>query len=387
VAKPRGDYRRMYPATRNPAQPQPLDESGGARDAPPMRLDHLRLREIAIRILRAAGSAEAEAATVVDHLVDANLAGHDSHGVGMLPAYARNLAAGTLVPNQRPEIVSETASFAVWDGRGGFGQVIARDAVDWAIGAAKRHGVAVHALRNAHHIGRVGAYGERAAAAGLTSLHFVNANSGRPLVTPFRGHDGRFSTNPVCIAIPGTAATPPIILDMATSRVALGKVRVAQNEGKRVVEGALVDGAGRPTTDPAVIYGGDAATGAVLPFGEHKGYGLALICEILAGAVAGGGTVQPGNPRDRGIVNGMLSFVLDPSRLASGEFIAAEIDAFIAYVKTAPLNDPALPILVPGEPERIARAQRLAEGIAIDAVTWQQIGEAAASFGINIDLA
>src|SRR5271166_4358947 len=237
-----------------------------------MKLDHQALRALATRLLVAGGSQAAEAQAVADHLVDANLAGHDSHGVGMLPAYVRNLKAGTLKPNQRPEIVSESGSFAVWDGRGGYGQVVARDAVEWAIGAAKKHGVAVHALRNTHHIGRVGAYGERAAAAGLTSLHFVNGNSGRPMVTPFRGREGRFSTNPVCIAVPGTKTTPPIILDMATSRIALGKVRVAHNEGKRVVAGALIGSDGTMTTDPGIIYGGDGPTGAVLPFGEHKGY-------------------------------------------------------------------------------------------------------------------
>ena len=303
----------------------------------------------------------------------------------MLPHYVRNLKAGSLVPNQKPEIVSETGSFAVWDGRGGYGQVIARQAMEWAIGAALKHGVAVHALRNTHHIGRVGAYGELAAAAGLTSLHFVNGNSGKPLVAPYRGREGRFSTNPVCIAIPGTATTKPLILDMATSRIALGKVRVAHNEGKHVVEGALIDGNGQMTTDPGVIHGPNGATGAVLPFGEHKGYGLALVCEILAGAVAGSGTIQPGNPRDRGIVNGMLSFVLDPARLTSGGFINSEIDAFIDYVKSVPQADPDLPVLIPGEPERIARAARIADGIPIDATTWKQIGEAAASLGINVE--
>src|SRR5882724_11972116 len=152
-----------------------------------MKIDHQNLRVLVIRMLRAGGSAEGEAATVANHLVDANLAGHDSHGVGMLPAYFRNLKAGVLVPNQTPEIVSATGNFAVWDGHGGYGQVVARDAIEWAVGAAREHGVAVHALRNTHHIGRVGTYGEIAAAAGLTSLHFVNGNSGRPLVAPFRG--------------------------------------------------------------------------------------------------------------------------------------------------------------------------------------------------------
>ncbi|MBV8650298.1 MAG: malate/lactate/ureidoglycolate dehydrogenase [Alphaproteobacteria bacterium] len=351
-------------------------------------IDHQKLRTLTAKLLQAGGSSVAEASSVADHLVDANLAGHDSHGVGMIPHYVRNLKAGSLKPNQKHEVVSETGSFAVWDGHGGYGQVIAREAMEWAIGAARQHGVAVHALRNTHHIGRVGAYGELCAASGLTSLHFVNGNSGKPLVAPYRGREGRFSTNPVCIAIPGTATTKPFILDMATSRIALGKVRVAHNEGKRVVEGALIDENGKMTTDPGVIHGPNGvATGAVLPFGEHKGYGLALVCEILAGAVAGSGTIQPGNPRDRGIVNGMLSFVLDPARLTAGSFINSEIDAFIQYVKSVPQADPALPVLIPGEPERISRAARIEGGIPIDDTTWRQIDEAAASLGINFEVA
>jgi hydroxycarboxylate dehydrogenase B len=347
-----------------------------------MNIDHQKLRTLTVRLLKAGGCSETEATIVSDHLVDANLTGHDSHGVGMLPHYFRNLAAGTLVPNQKPEIVSETANFAVWDGRMGYGQVIARDAMDWAIGAAKRHGVAVHGLRNTHHIGRVGTYGEIVAKAGLVSVHFVNGISGRPAVAPYRGREGRFSTNPICIAVPGTAATSPIILDFATSRIALGKVRVAYNEGKQVVEGALIDADGRRTTEPGVIY--NEPLGNVLPFGEHKGSGLALIAELLAGAIVGSGTIQPERSRDRGIVNAMLTVVIDPERMTSRAFIEAEINALIAYVKSAQPADPTLPVLVAGEPERIARAKRMAEGIEIDATTWKQIGEVAAGVGVAI---
>jgi hydroxycarboxylate dehydrogenase B len=253
----------------------------------------------------------------------------------------------------------------------------------WAIGAAKRHGVAVHGLRNTHHIGRVGTYGEIVAKAGLVSVHFVNGISGRPAVAPHRGREGRFSTNPICIAVPGTAATAPVILDFATSRIALGKVRVAYNEGKQVVDGALIDADGRKTTEPGVIY--NQPLGNVLPFGEHKGSGLALIAELLAGAIVGSGTIQPEHSRDRGIVNAMLTVVIDPERMTSRAFIESEIDALIAYVKSAQPSDPALPVLVAGEPERIARAQRMKEGIEIDATTWRQIGEAAAGVGVNFE--
>src|SRR5262249_32614241 len=155
------------------------------------------------------------------------------------------------------------------------------------------------------------------------TVAFVNGVSGPPRVAPFRGADGRLSTNPVCIAIPAAGRTAPIILDFATSRIALGKVRVAYNEGQHVTDGALIDHQGRPTTDPAVIY--NEPWGAVQPFGEHKGYGLALICEILGGALAGGGTTQPENSRERGIVNGMIAFVLEPGRLVDLPWFQHEI--------------------------------------------------------------
>ncbi len=350
-----------------------------------MRIDHQRLRRLTSDLLRATGSHAGEAEVVADHLVGANLAGHDSHGVGMIPHYVRNLKAGTLIPNQRPEIVSESATFSVWDGRNGYGQVIARDAMRWAVGAARRHGVAVHGLRSSHHIGRVGTYGEIAATEGLVSVHFVNVNSGAPRVAPFLGREGRLGTNPVCIAVPGTAKTPPVILDMATSRVALGKVRVAYNEGKPMISGALIAADGAPTTDPAVIY--EPPVGAVLPFGEHKGYGLALIAELLAGAVVGAGTMQPENSRDRGILNSMLMVVIDPERLADRAFLEREVDAMVAYMKATQPADPDFPVLVPGEPERIARAKRSVEGIEIDATTWRDIGEAARSVGASFEAA
>ena len=347
-----------------------------------MKIDHASLRALMLRMLRAGGSAEPEAEVVADHLLEANLRGHDSHGVGMLVAYCRNLEAGTLRANQAPEIVQSSDTIAVWDGRGGYGQRIAREAMAWAIPAAQKHGVAVHGLRNTHHIGRVGTYGEIAAQAGLVSIHFVNGASGAPPVAPFRAKEGRFLTNPVCIAIPGSAKNPPIILDFATSRIAMGKVRVAHNSGRPVVEGALLDASGTPSSDPGVMYA--SPRGVVLPFGEHKGSGLALICEILAGAIVGSGTLQSNAPPARGIVNGMLTIVLDPTRLSAREYIEHEIDGLIAWVKSASPLDPDLPVLVAGEPERMMRAARMAEGIEIDATTWGELVMAAEKLQVRI---
>jgi uncharacterized oxidoreductase len=348
-----------------------------------MIVDHSKLLGFANRIVTAGGSSPAEAAVVAEHLVEANLRGHDSHGVGMLVAYVRDLDNGTLKINQTPEIVSDTGTISVWDARAGYGQVVARQAVEWAIETAKKHGVAVNGLRNAHHIGRVGTYGEIAACAGMVALHFVNVASGAPGVAPFRGREGRFLTNPVCIAIPPTANNEPILLDFATSRVALGKVRVAHNAGKPMLDGALLDHAGQPTTDPSVMY--TEPRGVVLPFGEHKGSGLALVCELLAGAIVGSTSVTSSTPPERGILNGMLSIVIDPARLSTRDSMMAEIDDMISWVKSSKPADQDLPVLVAGEPERLAREQRIAKGIEIDDTTWGQLADIAQRYQIRMD--
>jgi hydroxycarboxylate dehydrogenase B len=349
-----------------------------------MIIEHQRLRGIMARILRAGGANEDEATCTADHMVDANLAGHDSHGVGMLPLYCRSIEGGNLRPGQQPEIVSDSGTIAVWDGHGGIGQVIARDAMRWAIPAARKHGIAVHALRNAHHIGRVGTYGEMCAAEGLVSVHFVNGIGTAPIVAPFNGREPRYTTNPICIGVPGTAKTPAIILDFATSRLAVGKIRVAHNMRKQVPEGVLLTHDGKHTTDPDVIF--SEPRGMLMPFGEHKGSGLALVCDLLCGAIMGMGTLrQDAAPIRGGVYNGMLSFVLDPSRLSSRAFMEQEIDALIAWAKSSARLDPEVPVLVAGEPERIARAQRLAEGIPIDENTWAEIREAADKLQVRID--
>jgi uncharacterized oxidoreductase len=204
---------------------------------------------------------------------------------------------------------------------------------------------------------------------GFASLHFVNGNSGPPPVAPWGGREGRFATNPVCIAMPGSARHPRFVLDFATSRIAMGKVRVANNAGKAVVEGALLDSEGAPTTDPSVMY--RAPRGVLLPFGEHKGYGLALACDILAGIVAGAGTIQPGNPRDRGIVNGMLSIIIDPARFGGGG--EAEYDALMDYVLGCAPAEADGAVMMAGDPERANRAARGRDGIPVDDGTWQAL--------------
>src|SRR5262245_62898228 len=210
-----------------------------------VRLTSDGLGRMGSAILRAGGSAEAEADLVADHLLRANLMGHDSHGVGMIPTYIRHLKAGLVVPNTRAKLVKDDGAMLMFDGGRGYGRAVAGEAMSAAIARCRETGVVAMTLANAHHIGRVGAYGELATGAGLVSLHFVNVTDHRGLVAPFRGSDARFSTNPVCIALPGTERQPALLLDMATTAVAMGKVRVARDEGKVVAEGILMSPSGR----------------------------------------------------------------------------------------------------------------------------------------------
>ncbi len=347
-----------------------------------MLIDHRKLYDLVLRIFTAAGSEPAEAGIVAGHLVEANLRGHDSHGVGIIPTYLRNLADGSVIANRRGRLVKEEGAIIVYDGERGYGQVVAGEAIALGIAKAEQQGLAAVALRNAYHIGRVGAYGEQCAAAGLVSLHFVNVTGHEPHVAPFRGRDARLGTNPICIALPAAEPGRPAILDMATSKVALGKLRVARNEGRRMPPDCVLDARGEPSDDPQVLF--NDPIGALLPFGEHKGYAFSLICDLLAGAIAGGGTLRPENQTQDTITNAMLAFILDPNRIGSSDWIKEEIATMTAYVTASPPRKEGEPVLIPGDPERLTRARRLAGGLPIDPVTWAEILDAARSLGLAL---
>ncbi len=216
----------------------------------------------------------------------------------------------------------------------GYGQVLARELTDWGIAKAKEAGLSAGALRNAHHVARVGAYGEQAAAAGLISLHFVNVLHAPGRVAPHGGIEGRLGTDPVCITYPGLDGEPPVVLDFSTSTLAAGKIRVAFNQGKPLPAGSLIDKTGRESTDPALFYAGDRTEASILPVGEHKGSGLALAVQLLAGVLTGGG-VMNAELSDCGIKNGMFSIFIDPARF--GDLAAMERDRtmLIDWVKSA----------------------------------------------------
>ena len=334
------------------------------------------LRDYIESIFRAAGSHDSEAQQIAEHLIEANLTGHDSHGVGMVPAYMLHLKNGWVKPNQVPVQVGGAGAFAVFDGQMGYGQPIVNAVMAEAVKIARVHGVAVTTLRNSQHIGRVGFYADRLSAQGLMSIHFVNAVYAVPTVAPFRGSDPRLMTNPVCIAIPGSQ---PVLLDFATSTIALGKVRVAYNKGEQVAPGRLIDHTGQPTTEPKVMF--EDPRGAQTAFGEHKGWALAFVAEVLGGAMAG--APRSGEGFKDGLSNGMMSIVLEPGRLIDGGWFDAALAQVVDYVKASPAAEPDKPVLVPGEPERLSKAQRGRDGIPIDTTTWKQIGNCAKALGLS----
>jgi uncharacterized oxidoreductase len=336
-------------------------------------------------VLRAAGSAPEEAATVADNLVEANLRGHDSHGVGMLPRYVEAVLEGGLKPNSPIAIRLDTGTLLNLDGQRGYGQVIGEQAMNLGIARAQQHGSCIMTLGNSHHLGRIGHFAEMAVAQGLVSLHFVNVLS-RPVVAPFGGADGRYGTNPCCIGVP-LAGRAPFLLDFATSRVAQGKMRVAHNEGRSVPPGTLIDELGRPTTDPAVVVlpQSNGLFGALLAFGEHKGYGLAVACELLGGALTGGGTWhKPTDPSVRTVLNGMLTILIDPGQLGTQLAFETEALEFVDWLQAGPVADGFDAVQIAGEPERATRAQRQIEGIHIDAETWREIVAAARKVHVEL---
>jgi uncharacterized oxidoreductase len=342
-----------------------------------MPLEGLRA---AIRlVVRGFGSSPEEVEAVAGNLIDANLTGHDSHGIGMLPRYAEAFLQGGLAANTHVSTVLDAGTLLRLDGQAGFGQVIGREAMALGIARARASGSCIVALGNAHHLGRIGAWAEQVAAAGLVSIHFVNVIS-RAIVAPHGGSDARFGTNPFCAGVP-LSGRDPVILDFATSVIAQGKTRVAMNKGELVAPGQLIDDQGRPTQEPR--YTVVPPFGALLGFGEHKGYGLALMCELLGGALAAGLTQRDKDASQRRVLNGMLSVILDPAALGGLSAFEAEAQAFIDWVKASPPREGFGPVQVAGDAERASRAQRSANGVPVDSTSWHDILAAAARLGVD----
>lgn len=348
-----------------------------------------KLAGLLCAILEKAGCAGPEARIVADHLVDASARGHDSHGVVRISRYVQWLRDGTIHANRPLAVVADLGVLVHLDGQSGMGQRLAKEAVDMAIDRARTHGTGIIALRHAGHVGRIGAYAEQAADAGLVSVHFVNV-AGSRIVAPFGAAEAACSTAPVAIGVPN-AGGDDFILDFATSVVAEGKVLVAARGGKPVPEDALVDGDGQRTSDPAALYGetlGDAVpdpragAGALRTMGEHKGSGLALACELLAGALTGNGT----NKAESGVFgNGYVAILIDPARLDDRGGFGAEVRDYIAFVRGCRPAAGVEKVLIPGDPERARRAAALRDGLVVPAAVMGAIRDLAGEMGLDAE--
>ncbi len=345
-----------------------------------MRYTSDSLKTLTDTVLRGFGCNEKEAMIVSDHLILANLTGHDSHGIGMLPMYALQVRDGNLIPNQTPVFHDPIGAISVVDAQRGFGHHMTLLALDHAMKTIDEHRVAVLGLRNAGHVSRVGTYSEYCAAKGYVSIHFVNVVGHQPLVAPYGSKEAGFATNPISMAMPIEGQAKPL-LDMATSTVAFGKIRVASNKGETVPLGYLVDADGVPTTDPNPMA--TAKSGALSAFGEHKGSGLGLFAEILAGALAGQETIADAKYIPEGVFNNMFSIIVDPSAFDSADEIARRTTQFYDFIKAKPTAKGVDELLMPGEPEKISQKERLANGIPVDAETMRQIYEVAELFDMN----
>jgi hydroxycarboxylate dehydrogenase B len=337
------------------------------------------LRSLARRMFEALRVPPEEAAWVAELLVRANLVGHDSHGVIRIPQYAQAIRSALIQPGAPFEVIQESPSIALIDGHWGLGQVVARHAMELAIRKAKETMISSVGAYNLYHVGRLADYTRMAAEQELVGIMMVNAGGASPIVAPFGGAAGRLATNPIAIAFP-TGGSVPFLLDMATSVVAEGKVRVKRHRGEKTPEGWLIDNEGRPTTDPNALY--REPRGAILPLGErasHKGFGLAMVVEILSGILARGGYGGQGATR---FSNGTFIVVIDIRAFVEPDDFRAAIDDLLTYVKSAPTAPGVAAIMYPGEPEAVVQQQREREGIPLDDETWQQLIALAHDLGL-----
>jgi uncharacterized oxidoreductase len=336
-----------------------------------------QLEALATRIFAALGVPHGDAAWVARLLVRANLRGHDSHGVIRVPQYAGSIRKGETNPRPAMQVLDDTPTTAILDGDLGLGQVVARRATEVALEKARRQGLAAVGVRRSNHIGRLADYVELAAEQGFVGLIWANAPTA-PSVVPHGGIARRLSTNPLAVAIPGPGGSVAISVDMATSIVAEGKVRVKRNRKEPLPAGWAIDPAGRPVSDPEVFYGPPRA--GLLPAGGHKGTALGLIVEVLGGILSGEGAI---GDRTGPVHNGTFLVLIEVARFLPILDFTDQVTDLVRFMKSSTPAAGVAEVMVPGEPEARSEAHRRAHGIPVEAETWRQIEEIAAELGVG----
>ena len=338
-----------------------------------------QLRRLGRNIFAAAGATEEEARIVSDALVEANLEGHDSHGVVRVPEYVGWVEKKLINCGAHIRVVEESDAFALLDGDWGWGQVVGKEAMNVAIAKAAKAGVGTISVRQCGHLGRAGDYVLMAAQRGMAAIMFLNTHGAGRIVAPWGGRERRLSANPIAMAVP-RASGKPILVDISTCAIAGGKVTVAYNSKKSIPPNCPMDAEGRPSTNPKDFV--EPPRGALLPMAGHKGFALALMCDILAGGLSGAGCSRPEATR---IGNSFLAVVFDIGRFRDRQTFDADVDGLVDYVLSSQLAPGFSEILIPGEPEQRERARREREGIAVDDQTWSEIWATAKRYGVTID--
>jgi uncharacterized oxidoreductase len=335
------------------------------------------LKQVGVKLFTALGGSVESSTFVVETLVEANLVGHDSHGVWYYPIYSQRISGGWIKPAEYPKIVKETKNSAFIDGRWGFGQITAKLVIETAVEKAKSGMVAAVGAFNCNHIGRLGYYTEWATRQGMIGMIF--ANVGNPLVAGFHGTKRTFGTNPVSIAAP--TSEYPFLMDYATSLAAMGKVNVARAKHLKIPINWSRDKDGKPTDDPSELGKG----GWLMPFGEHKGYGLQMAAELLGAVLTGSRTAMEGD-RSPPSPNGVFCIAINPDAFVGLETFKEKSAEAIKVIKSRPPEESET-ILIPGDPERLSKEQRLREGIPLPEDTWEQITKLCSSLGIDASIA
>jgi L-lactate dehydrogenase len=321
---------------------------------------------------------------VAEHLVEADRCGYVSHGLSILPNYRRAIEGGNVNPAGRASCVLDRDMLMVFDGDGGFGQHVGKTVMTRAIERVREHGHCIVTLRKSHHLGRMGHYGEMVANAGLVLLSFTNVINRPPVVAPFGGRVPRLTTNPLCFAGPMPNGRPPLVVDIATSAIAINKARVLAEKGEPAPEHSIIDADGNPTTDASVMFGDQP--GSLLPFGAHKGYALGVVAELLAGVLSGGGTIQPENPRGGVATNNLFALVLNPEFDLGLNWEREEVDAFIRYLHETPTAPGVDQVQYPGEYEAANRAAASTH-LDINPKIWSNLEALARDLGVNVPAA
>ncbi|CAK9019586.1 Glycerol kinase (ATP:glycerol 3-phosphotransferase) (Glycerokinase) (GK), partial [Durusdinium trenchii] len=339
-----------------------------------------QLKQLGGRILEAAGVSPADAEIVASELAEANLVGHDSHGVMRLMQYVQMIEEGFVKPGGEFEVVKEAPAFAVIDGHFNFGQVTASRALALGIEKARSAGTATIMIRNCNHVGRLGSYTHRAAREGLAALMSVNA-PGPGGVSPFGGVERRLGTNPISMAAP--SGDDALVLDMTTSATAEGKLRVAHQKGESVPDGMIIDGLGKPSIDPAAYY--TKPYGSILPLGGpllgHKGYGMAVMVDVFCGIISGSGVGRTDLPRG---ATGVWLQLIDIQQFLPMEEYGEWMGRYREHIQGCPKAPGVKEILLPGDIETRRRQEREESGVPIPDETWRQLTELAGRLSVEL---